>query len=56
VANASSIHRLTTADYDAFRKASDLVDEEWVKEITAKGHNGKLLLDSARNLIKKHTK
>jgi TRAP-type C4-dicarboxylate transport system substrate-binding protein len=56
VANASSIHRFTQTDYEAFRKASDSVDDEWVKEVSAKGHNGKMLLDTARTLIKKHTK
>lgn len=52
----NTITRLTTADYEAFRKASDLVDDEWVKEMNGKGLNGKQLLDGAKQLIQKHTK
>ncbi len=45
----------TNADYEAFRKAADQVDDEWVKEITGKGFNGKQLYDTARSLIGKYT-
>lgn len=54
-ARKANVHSLTSADYDAFRKAADQVDDEWVKEITGKGHNGKLLLETAKSLIQKHT-
>ncbi len=50
----NTITRLTAADYDAFRKASDAVDDDWVKEMNGKGFNGKQLLDGARQLIQKH--
>ncbi len=50
------ITRLTQADYEAFRKAADNVDDDWVKEMNGKGFNGKQLLDSAQQLIKKHSK
>jgi len=52
----NTIHRFSQADYDAFRKAADQVDEDWVKEMNGKGTNGRQLLDSARALIQKHTK
>ncbi|HOA92873.1 MAG TPA: TRAP transporter substrate-binding protein [Quisquiliibacterium sp.] len=52
----NTITRLTMADYEAFRRASDLVDDEWVKEMNGKGFNGKQLLDAAKGLIQKHTK
>ncbi len=52
----NTITRLSTADYEAFRKAADLVDDEWVKEMGAKGLNGKQLLENAKAAIKKHTK
>ena len=52
----NSITRLTQADYEAFRKAADPVDDDWVKEMNGKGFNGKALLDNARALIQKHTK
>lgn len=51
-----STYTFTQADIAAFRKASDLVDDEWVKEISGKGFDGKMLLQSAKDLIKKHTK
>ena len=41
---------------DGYRKAADIVDDEWVKDMDKRGHNGKQLLQCARDLIKKHTK
>ena len=52
----NTITRLTSADYEAFRKAADLVDDDWVKEMGGKGFNGKQLLDGAKGLIQKYTK
>ncbi len=52
----NTITRLTPADYEAFRKAADLVDDDWVKEMSGKGINGKQLLDTAKALIQKNTK
>jgi TRAP-type C4-dicarboxylate transport system substrate-binding protein len=52
----NTITRLGPAEYEAFRKASDPVDDAWVKEMDGKGFNGKALLDNARALIQKHTK
>ena len=54
--NPASIYTFTQADTEAFRKASAQVDDEWVKEISGKGFDGKALLQSAKDLIKKHTK
>lgn len=50
------MHVFSAAETDAFKKASDQVDDEWVKEVTAKGLNGKQLLDTAKALIAKHAK
>jgi hypothetical protein len=44
------------ADLEGFRKAADLVDDEWMKDMDKRGFNGKQLFDCARNLIQKHTK
>lgn len=52
----NTIIRFTTDDYNAFRKAADQVDEEWVKEMNGKGFNGKQLLDGAKGLIQKYSK
>ncbi len=52
----NTITRLSQAEYESFRKASEQVDDDWVKEMNGKGFNGKQLLESARTLIKKYTK
>ena len=52
----NAITRLTATDYEAFRKAADQVDDDWVKEMAGKGFNGKQLLDTAKSLIQKNTK
>ena len=52
----NAIYRFPQTEYDAFRKAADQVDEDWVKEMNGKGFNGLQLLDGARALIQKHTK
>ena len=45
------IRRLELANWE---KATANLDDEWVKDVTAKGHDGKMLLQSARDLIKKY--
>ncbi len=52
----NQIHTITGADIDGFRKAADLVDDEWVKDMDKRGHNGKQLLQCAKDLIGKHSK
>jgi TRAP-type C4-dicarboxylate transport system substrate-binding protein len=37
-----------------WQKATSNLDEEWVKDVTAKGNDGKMLLQAARDLIKKY--
>jgi TRAP-type C4-dicarboxylate transport system substrate-binding protein len=39
-----------------WEKATANLPEEWVKDVTAKGNDGKALLQSARDLIKKYEK
>ncbi len=45
---------LTDAEYNRWVKATETVDDEWMKEVAAKGGNGKVLLESARALLKKY--
>ncbi len=45
---------LTDAEYQRWVKATQVVDEEWIKEVGAKGANGKALLSDARALLKKY--
>jgi TRAP-type C4-dicarboxylate transport system substrate-binding protein len=42
------------ADLAKWKKAGQPLIDAWVSEVTAKGHNGKQLLESARALIAKH--
>ena len=52
----NTIYTMTPEETKAFRQAADLVDDDWVKEMNGKGFNGKMLLDTAKTLIAKHTK
>lgn len=35
---------------------TDQIDDEWIKSVTAKGHDGKKLYEEARALIKQYSK
>ena len=52
----NTISYLSTAEFQRWAKASDHVDDDWVKEANAKGAEGKKLLEDARNLLKKYEK
>jgi TRAP-type C4-dicarboxylate transport system substrate-binding protein len=52
----NALKKLDAAEYQRWIKASELVDDEWVKEVSAKGANGKALLDEARALIQQYDK
>ena len=45
---------LGDAEYQRWVKASSDVDDQWVKEVTAKGSNGAALLEEARALIRQY--
>jgi len=45
-------YTLPDAEYQRWVKATDPVDDEWVKEAAAKGADGKRLLEEARALVK----
>lgn len=50
----NAINVLSDAEYDRWIKATESVDEGWIKEIGAKGGNGKALLEEAKALLKKY--
>lgn len=52
----NTITTLRGADLDAWRKASEPVYDAWVKEVAAKGIDGKALIDTAQKLMDKHSK
>ncbi|MCK6424999.1 MAG: TRAP transporter substrate-binding protein [Burkholderiaceae bacterium] len=52
----NAISALSAAELQRWVQASANVDDEWVKEVSAKGANGKALLDDARALIAQYDK
>ena len=52
----NTITTLSTAEAQEFIKVSQAIDDEWVADITKRGFDGKKLLQSARDLIVKHSK
>jgi TRAP-type C4-dicarboxylate transport system substrate-binding protein len=52
----NALLKLDAAEYARWVKASDNVDDEWVKEANAKGANGAALLEEARALINQYDK
>ena len=45
---------ISPAEYDRWRKATDQVDDEWMKEAGNKGANGRALYDEAVMLLKRY--
>lgn len=45
---------LSDAEYKRWVKATENVDDDWIKEVNAKGGNGKALLNDAKALLKKY--
>jgi TRAP-type C4-dicarboxylate transport system substrate-binding protein len=45
---------LTESEYKRWVKKTEAVDDEWIREVGAKGANGKALLQDARALLKKY--
>jgi hypothetical protein len=47
---------LDAAETQRWRRTASVVADDWVKEVSAKGIDGKKLLSEARELIAKHSK
>jgi TRAP-type C4-dicarboxylate transport system substrate-binding protein len=56
LAEKNAINVIPAAEIENWKKAAQPVIDGWVSDVTAKGANGKALLDSARSLIEKHRK
>jgi phage-related tail fiber protein len=56
LAEKNPINTIPAAEIENWKKAAQPVIDDWVKDATAKGANGKALLDSARALIDKYNK
>ena len=50
----NTINVLSDAEYKRWVKATEHVEDGWIKEVAAKGGNGKALLNDARALLKKY--
>ena len=50
----NTINYLTDAEYNRWIKATETVDDEWMKEVSAKGGNGQALINDAKALLKKY--
>ncbi len=50
----NTINVLSDAEYNRWIKACEHVDDDWAKEVSAKGGNGKALLNDARALLKQY--
>ncbi|MGV3569699.1 MAG: TRAP transporter substrate-binding protein [Ramlibacter sp.] len=52
----NTIHTISAADAQEFKRKARLVEVEWVEDMNKRGFDGKKLLDTARALIEKHGK
>lgn len=50
----NTIHTLSAADTQAFKRKARRVEVEWAQDMDKRGHDGKKLLETARALIAKH--
>jgi TRAP-type C4-dicarboxylate transport system substrate-binding protein len=55
VKNGNQHIQLSKAELDEFRKATEPVIDRWIKEVSAKGINGKELVDMARKKIAEYS-
>lgn len=56
LASGVQINVIPKAELDLWKKATDQLDDDWVENLTARGHNGKFLLQSARDLVTRYSK
>jgi TRAP-type C4-dicarboxylate transport system substrate-binding protein len=54
-ARGKTVTRLGEADHQAFRKAAERVDDEWIAEMKRRGVDGARLLEEARALVRRHS-
>lgn len=56
LASGVQVNVIPKAELDNWKKATDQLNDDWVKNLTARGYDGKFLLQSARELITRHTR
>src|SRR5688572_9435955 len=55
-ARNNQFYTVPASELEQWRKVAQPIVDEWVKDVSGKGHDGKALLESARALIAKHTR
>ena len=56
VDRGNTFYVIPAAELENWQKATASLPDEWVKDVTAKGNDGKMLLQSAKDLIAKYEK
>ncbi|QDF97910.1 C4-dicarboxylate ABC transporter [Azoarcus sp. DD4] len=56
VARGNTVYQLSAEEMAKWKAATQQVDDEWIKEISAKGVDGKKLYDDAAALVKQYSK
>ena len=54
VDHGNTFYVIPASELENWQKATANLPDEWVKDVSAKGQDGKMLLDSAKDLIKKY--
>ena len=54
VDHGNAFHTIPASELARWEKATAHLEDEWVKDVTARGHDGRLLLKTAKDLIKKY--
>ena len=52
----NTFYVIPAAELDNWQKVTANLPDEWVKDVAAKGQDGKMLLQAAKDLIKKYEK
>ena len=52
----NQFYMVPAEELERWRKTAQVVADDWVKDMSGKGHDGKALIESARGLIRQHTK
>lgn len=52
----NTLATLSEAEFERWVKASDVVDDQWVKEAAAKGADGRMLIKEAKALVQQYSK
>jgi TRAP-type C4-dicarboxylate transport system substrate-binding protein len=54
VDRGNTFYTIPASELANWQKATAQLEDEWVKEVTAKGNDGKAMLEEAKSLIKKY--